>query len=78
MTINELNTSQDVYAFSKEVALQRLSTIAPQQTRRNMIFASDASANENAIEEMRKQSASIFLQNFNRISKIEITDETVK
>ncbi|EFN80476.1 hypothetical protein EAI_08379 [Harpegnathos saltator] len=78
MTVSEFSTSQDVHAFQKEVALQRLSTIALQQARRNVIFAGDASANENAIEETRKQSASIFLQNLDRLSKMEITDETVE
>ncbi|XP_032662892.1 uncharacterized protein LOC116840381 [Odontomachus brunneus] len=51
--------------------------IALQQVRRNVIFVSDATASENAIEETRKQSASIFLQNLDRISKMGILDDTV-
>lgn len=77
MTISELSTSQDAHVFQKEVALQRLSTTALQQARRNVIFVDDASANENAIEETQRQS-SIFLQKPDKISKMKITDETVK
>ncbi|XP_014481880.1 PREDICTED: uncharacterized protein LOC106748150 [Dinoponera quadriceps] len=77
VTINKSSASQDIYAFQKEVALQRLSTLALQQARKNVIFADDALAGENAIEETRKQSTNTFLQNLDKISKMEIMNETV-
>ncbi|XP_070172059.1 dynein regulatory complex protein 9-like [Polyergus mexicanus] len=66
--INEMRVSQDVQAFQKDIALDRLSSIIVQQARRNVIIVDNASTDGHAVETTLKQTADTFMQNMNKVS----------
>lgn len=76
--INELKVSQDIQAFQKDIALDRLSSIIVQQARRNVIIVDDASTDGHAVEKTLKQTADTFMQNLNKIIVSKIEDEKVR
>lgn len=85
--INELKISQDIQAFQKDIALNKLSSIIVQQARRNKIIVDDASTDGHIVEKTLKQTTDVFMQNINKISRIrdektninlEDTDKLVK
>ncbi|CAL1679942.1 unnamed protein product [Lasius platythorax] len=73
--INELKVSQDIQAFQKDIALDKLSSIIVQQARRNVIIVDDALTDGHAVEKTLKQTADMFMQNMNKVSKMDIRDE---
>lgn len=77
MMINQLDTSQDVQAFQRDIALGRLSSITLQQARRNVTIVDNIS-HENAIEEAFRQTTDMFLQNLDKITKMDIRDDKVR
>jgi len=76
--INELKVSQDIQAFQKDIALDRLSSIIVQQARRNVIIIDDASTDGHAVEKTLKQTTDTFMQNLNKIIVSKIEDEKVR
>lgn len=76
--INELKVSQDIQAFQKDIALDKLSSIIVQQARRNVIIVDDALTDGHAVEKTLKQTADMFMQNMNKVSKMDIRDEKVR
>lgn len=74
--INELKISQDIQAFQKDIALNKLSSIIVQQARRNKIIVDDASTDGHIVEKTLKQTTDVFMQNINKISRIR--DEKVR
>ncbi|XP_018363544.1 PREDICTED: IQ domain-containing protein G-like [Trachymyrmex cornetzi] len=77
MMVNELEITQDEQTFQKEIALNRLSSITLQQARRNVIHVDDESTKEHkhTIEKTLKKSTDMFIQNLNKISKIDVKDK---
>lgn len=76
MVTNELEI-QDVQTFQKENALNKLSSITIQQARRNVTRVDDVSINEH-IEKTLKEATDMFIQNLDKISKMDIKDEKVR
>lgn len=76
--INELKVSQDIQAFQKDIALDRLSSIIIQQARRNVIIVDDALIDGHAVEKTLKQTTDTFMQNMNKIIVSKIEDEKVR
>ncbi|XP_024887108.1 dynein regulatory complex protein 9-like [Temnothorax curvispinosus] len=74
MMANELEIIRDGQAFQKEIALNRLSSITFQQARRNVIHVNDVSSTH-TIEKTLKESTDMFIQNLDKISKVDIKDE---
>ncbi|XP_029661740.1 dynein regulatory complex protein 9-like [Formica exsecta] len=66
--INEVRVSQDIPAFQKDIALDRLSSLVAQQARRNVIIVDDASTDGHAVEKTLKQTPDTFMQNMNKVS----------
>lgn len=67
--INELKVSQDIQAFQKNIALDKLSSIIVQQARRNVIIVDDTSTDGHTVEKTLKQTADTFMQNMHKVSK---------
>lgn len=78
MMANELEIIQDGQAFQKEIALNKLSSIALQQARRNIIHVNDELTSTHTIEKTLKESTDKFIQNLEKISKLDIKDDKVK
>ncbi|XP_011707319.1 PREDICTED: cilia- and flagella-associated protein 58-like [Wasmannia auropunctata] len=76
MTASELEITRNQQAFPKEIALNRLSSITLQQARRNVIHVDDSSTSERIIEKTLKESTDQFIQNLEKISKMDIKDKT--
>lgn len=79
--INEVRVSQDIQAFQKDIALDRLSSIVAQQARGNVIIVDDASTDGHAVEKTLKQTPDTFMQNMNKVSNkvfINIKNEKVR
>lgn len=76
MMANELEIIRDEQAFQKEIALNRLSSITLQQARRNIIHVDNMSTN--TIKKTLKESTDMFIQNLNKLSKMDIKDKKVK
>lgn len=77
MMTNELEI-QDVQTFQKENALNKSSSITIQQARRNVTQVDDVSINEYIIEKTLKEAIDMFIQNLDKISKMDIKDEKVR
>lgn len=75
--INELGVSQDIQAFQKDIALDKLSSMTAQQARRNVIILDDVSTDGHAVEKTLKQTSDTFMQNLNKVSK-DIKNEKVR
>lgn len=78
MMADKLEIIQEGQAFQKETALNKLSSIALQQARRNVIHVNDESTSTHIIEKTLKESTDKFVQNLDKISKIDIKDDKVK
>ncbi|EZA50944.1 hypothetical protein X777_10572 [Ooceraea biroi] len=75
-----MHASQDVQAFQRDVALDRLSSITLQQARRKVTLVDNVtleSMNERTIEKALKQTADIFMQNLDKVSKMDMNDDRV-
>ncbi|RLU15106.1 hypothetical protein DMN91_012993 [Ooceraea biroi] len=73
-----MHASQDVQAFQRDVALDRLSSITLQQARRKVTLVDNVtleSMNERTIEKALKQTADIFMQNLDKVSKMDMNDD---
>jgi len=68
--INETDSFQDIQAFQRDIALDRLSSITFQQARRNVILIDDASLNEHTVKNTLEQTADTFMKNLNIKAKL--------
>ncbi|XP_025988484.1 dynein regulatory complex protein 9 [Solenopsis invicta] len=75
MMANELEITQDGQAFQKEMALNKLSTIILEQARRNVIHVDDKPTSEHTIEKTLKESTDMFIQNLDKIFKMDIKND---
>lgn len=77
--INELKVSQDIQAFQKDIALDKLSSITAQQAHRNVIILDDALTDGHAVEKTLKQTSDTFMQNINKVfNKVSINIKNEK
>lgn len=78
MMATELEIIQDGQTFQKEIALNKLSSMAFQQADRNVIHVNNESTSIHTIEKILKDSTDTFIQNLDKISKMNIKDDKVK